>query len=340
MRALRVQRHGEPVDALRLEEVPSPRPGPVQVTVRVGAAALGLPDILLSRGSYQLKPSLPFTPGLEVAGTVVAAGSDVDAAWVGRRVVGVPALPDGGFAEEAVLPAGNLYPIPDDVSDVDAAATHIAFTTAHVALHRRAGLQPGETLLVHAGAGGTGSAAIQLGVLAGARVIATAGSPDRVEFCRELGASLAVDYRTEDFSVVVRDVTDGRGADVVFDPVGGEVFHQSRRCVASEGRLLLIGFAGGEPQTIKATGVLLGNYSVLGVYMGAYSRTDATRAFLLGVHDELMTGLRTGAIRAVVSREVGLDGVADGLAELRDRAVIGRIVAHPVDAPRPTPGAG
>ncbi len=329
MRALRVHHHGEPADALRVEDVPAPRPGPAQVTVRVGAAALGLPDILLTRGSYQLKPALPFTPGLEVAGTVVAAGRDVDADWVGRRVVGVPALPDGGFAEEAVLPAGNLYPLPSDVGDVDAAATHIAFTTAHVALHRRAELQPGETLLVHAGAGGTGSAAIQLGVLAGARVIATAGSPDRVAWCRELGASHAIDYRTEDFAALVRERTDGRGADVVFDPVGGEVFHQSRRCIASEGRLLLIGFASGEPQTIKANGVLLGNYSVLGVYMGAYSRTDADRGFMLGVHEELMTWLRTGTIRAVVDREIDLDGVADGLGQLRDRAVIGRIVVRP-----------
>ncbi len=140
---------------------------------------------------------------------------------------------------------------------------------------------------------------------------------------------------------MVRELTDGRGADVVFDPVGGTVFHESRRCIASEGRLLLIGFAGGEPQTIKAGGGLLGNYSVLGVYMGAYSRTDATRAFLLGVHDELMTWLRTGAIRAVVSREIDLDGVADGLARLRDRAVIGRIVARVGDgAPRRAPGSG
>jgi len=169
MQALRVHQHGEPEQALSVEEIPAPVPGPGQVTVRVGAATLGLQDVLLVRGSYQLKPTLPFTPGLEVAGTVTAVGDAVDATWLGQRVVGVPALPDGGFAGQAVVTASNLYPLPDGVGDVDAAATHIAFTTAHVGLHRRADLQPGETLLVHAGAGGTGSAAIQLGVLAGLR---------------------------------------------------------------------------------------------------------------------------------------------------------------------------
>jgi NADPH:quinone reductase len=329
MRALRVNGHGEPEQALALEDIPVPVPGPGQVTMRVGAAALGLQDLLLVRGSYQLKPSLPFTPGLEAAGTVVAVGDAVDAGWIGQRVVGVPALPDGGFAENAILASSNLYPLRDDVSDVDAAATHIAFTTAHVGLHRRAGLQPGETLLVHAGAGGTGSAAIQLGVLADARVIATAGSPERTAICRDLGASVAIDYRREDFETVVRDLTGGRGADVIFDPVGGSVFERSRHCIASEGRLLLIGFAAGEPQTIKANGVLLGNYSVMGVYMGAYSRGDANHGLLRGVHDELMGRLSAGEIRAVVDHEVDLSGVAEALGQLRDRNVIGRIVVRP-----------
>jgi NADPH:quinone reductase len=329
MQALRVHAHGEPEEALVLEECPDPIPGPGHVRVGVGAATLGLQDVLLARGSYQLKPPLPFTPGLEVAGTVTGVGDAVDSTWVGRRVVGVPALPDGGFAEQAVVSATNLYPVPDDVTDVDAAASHIAFTTAHVALHQRAALQPGETLLVHAGAGGTGSAAIQLGVLAGARVVATAGSPDRTRICRDLGASVAVDYRHEDFEAVVRDETDGRGADVIFDPVGGEVFQRSRHCIASEGRLLLIGFAAGEPQTIKANRVLLGNYSVMGVYVGAYSQSDAGRTVLRGVHDELMRDLRGGNIRPLVSRVVTLAEVPAALGELRDRRVVGRIVGCP-----------
>ncbi|HSO96405.1 MAG TPA: NADPH:quinone oxidoreductase family protein [Acidimicrobiia bacterium] len=328
MRALRVHRHGEPDQALQLEDVSAPVPEPGQVTVRVAAAALGLQDLLLVRGSYQLKPPLPFTPGMEAAGTVVAVGEGVDGSWVGQRVVGVPALPDGALAESARMVATNLFRLPDDVTDTDAAATHISFTTAHVALHRRAALQPGETLLVHAGAGGTGSAAIQLGAVAGARVIATAGSPERTAVCRELGASVAIDYRREDFEPVVRDLTDGRGADVIFDPVGGDVFDRSRHCIASEGRLLLIGFASGAPQTIKANGVLLGNYSVMGVYMGAYSR-DADRALVRGVHEDVMRLLSAGTVRALVSREVGLDEVAAALADLRDRGVIGRVVVRP-----------
>ena len=329
MRALQVHRHGEPTAALHLEDVASPQPGVGQVTVRVGAASLSLPDVLLCRGSYQLDPPLPFTPGLEVAGRVVAVGDDVAAGLVGRRVVGVPALPAGGFAQEALVPATGVYDVPDDVTDVDAAAPHISHRTAHVALHRRARLEAGQTLLVHAGAGGTGSAAVQLGVLAGAHVIATAGSAERVAACRALGAELAINYRDEDFVPIVRDATDGRGADVIFDPVGGETFRASQRCVASEGMIVLIGFAGGEIQNMPANRVLFRNHDVVGLYMGAYSRGEGNRRVLESVHDEIMKLLGSRRLTPLVSAHVGLDDVAATLERLRDRQVIGRSVTCP-----------
>jgi len=329
VRALRVHRHGEPTAALSLDDVEAPQPGPDQVRVAVGAASLSLPDVLLCQGTYQLDPPLPFTPGLEVAGRVTAVGDPAAGELLGRRVVGVPSLPHGGFAEEALVPRGGVYPVPDGVTDRDAAATHISHRTAHVALHRRARLQPGQTLLVHAGAGGTGAAAVQLGVLAGARVIATAGSASRVAACLALGAHHAVNYRDVDFVPVVRDLTDGRGADVVFDPVGGSTFRSSQRCVASEGVILLIGFAGGEIQDMPANRILFRNHDVAGLYMGAYSRGADNRRFLDGVHAELMGWLDAGRLVPLVSAEIGLPDVGARLEALRDRHVVGRVVVDP-----------
>ncbi len=330
MRALRVHEPGEPGAALRLDDdVTVPELGAGQLLVRVGASALGLPDVLLARGTYQLKPPRPFSPGLEAAGVVVAAGAGADAALVGRRVVGVPALPHGTLAEQCIIPAANAYRVPDDVDDVAAAATHIAATTAHLGLHRRAALRPGETLVVHAGAGGTGAAAIQVGAIAGARVIATAGDGARTAVCRDLGAAAAIDYTTEDVAARVLALTDGRGADVIFDPVGGDVFHASRRCIAPEGRIVLVGFASGEVPQIPANQVLFRNYSVLGLYVGAYSRDRAGRELMEHVHADVMQWLRDGRLRALVSREITLAEAPGALEDLRDRKVIGRVVVRP-----------
>jgi NADPH2:quinone reductase len=329
VRAVRVHRHGEPRDVVVVEDVDTPEPGPGQVRVRVGAAALNLPDAMLCRGGYQLHPELPFTPGLEAAGTIVALGDGVDPALEGRRVVAVPELPYGALAQESLLPAARAYPVPDAIGDAEAAATLIAFTTAHVSLHRRGGIKKGETLLVHAASGGAGSAAVQMGVLAGARVIATAGGAEKLARCRELGADVVVDYRTDDFVDAVLEATGGRGADLVYDPVGGDVFERSRRCIANEGRLLVIGFASGTVPQVSANVVLYRNYSVVGVYMGAYSRDEAGRAFMLDVHRELMELLAAGSIDPSISREVPLDGVADALTDLSERRVMGKVVVRP-----------
>ncbi|MCS5637557.1 MAG: NADPH:quinone oxidoreductase family protein [Myxococcota bacterium] len=326
MKAWRVAEHGEPEKVLVLEDhVALPEPAPDQVRIRVGAAALNFGDDLLCRGTYQLRPGLPFTPGLEVAGEVVAAGAEAGLAE-GTRVMGVPALPAGGLAEYALADARNCYPIPSSLPDLDAAAMLIPFQTGHVALHRRGGLKAGETLLVHAGAGGVGSAAIQLGKVAGARVIATAGGPEKVAICRELGADLAIDYLEEDFAPAVREATGGKGADVIYDPVGGKVFEASRKCVAWEGRILVVGFAGGEMLDAPMNQLLFRSYSLVGVYMGEYSHRD--RPFLDAVHQEILDLSGAGRIKPLIHARVSMEEVSGAIASLAGRATAGKVVVE------------
>ncbi len=329
MKAWTVAEHGAPADVLRLADVAIPTPGDGFVAVRVGAAALNLPDDRLCRGTYQLKPELPFTPGMEAAGIVDAVGAGVDPQLVGQRVVGVAGPPAGSLAEVALVRAVGLYPVPDDVTDAAAAAMLIPFTTGHLALHRRGRLAPGETLLVHAGAGGVGSAAIQLGVLAGARVIATAGGPGKTQLCRELGADVAIDYRATDSKgliAAVMEATGGRGADVVYDPVGGDVFHASRRCIAREGRLLVVGFASGELADTPTNHALYKNYDVVGVYFGAYSG-PADAGWRAGIWRQTLASQRAGELRPVIGRALPLSGDVPGaLTDLAERRTTGRVV--------------
>jgi NADPH2:quinone reductase len=209
---------------------------------------------------------------------------------------------------------------------VDAAALFITYHTGHCALYRRARLQPGEVLLVHAGAGGVGSAAIQLGKAAGATVIATAGGPAKVAVCKEVGADLAVDYLTEDFVQVVKAATDGRGADVIYDSVGGEVFDRSRRCIAWEGRLLVIGFAGGPIAQLPTNHVLLKNYSVIGVYAGEYHNVQP--AVLRDAHAALLRLYARGAIRPLVREQGAFADAPAALARLADRRTVGKVVVR------------
>src|SRR5215210_6052815 len=257
MRAWQVHELGDPQEVLKLEEVE--------------AAALNFFDILLCKGEYQERPDLPFTPGAEVSGPIVEAGEGVDLA-VGTRVLVTPPLPKGGYAEKVAAPAdGSVFYIPDEMPTQAAAALHLAYQTAHFGLHRRADLREGETVLVHAGAGGVGSAAIQVARAAGARVIATAGGPEKVEVCEKRGAEVAVNYREENFVDVVKEATEERGADVIFDPVGGEVFDLSRRCVAFEGRIVIVGFTSGSIADAPTNHLLVKNYSVLGLHWGLYN---------------------------------------------------------------------
>jgi NADPH:quinone reductase len=324
MRAWRVHELGDPVDALALEDVPEPVPGPGEVRVDVAAAALNFPDVLMCRGEYQVKPPLPFTPGAEVAGTIDAIGDGVTSVRPGDRVIAIPKFGDGGLAEQTLAAAATVYPIPASIDWPAAAALHITYQTGHLALHRRASLQPGETLLVHAGAGGVGSAAIQLGRAAGARVFATAGGPEKVEVCGKLGAELVVDYRADDFVAAVKDATGGKGADVIYDPVGGDTFDRSRKCIAFEGRILVIGFTSGRIADAPTNHALIKNYSVVGVHWGLYNLMDPS--LIRATHDELVRLHGTGEIAPLVSSVLPLDAAADALTSLASRGTWGKIV--------------
>src|SRR4051794_41399851 len=326
MKAWRVHELGEPESVLQLDDVDEPVPGRDEVLVGVAATSLNFPDVLMCRGEYQVKPPLPFTPGAEVSGVVRAVGDGVDAGLVGRRVIAIPRFGDGGFTERTVAPAGTVFPIPDSLGDAAAAALHVTYQTGHVALHRRAQLRAGETLLVHAGAGGVGSAAIQLGLAAGARVIATAGGPEKVQVCRDLGADLVVDYRAGDFVDAVKDFTDGRGADVIYDPVGGDTYDRSTKCIAFEGRILIIGFTGGRFADARTNHVLIKNYSVVGVHWALYNINIP--ALVRSTHDELVSLFEAGKIDPLISERVGLAEVPAALARLGSRATFGKIVCE------------
>jgi NADPH2:quinone reductase len=324
MRAWRVHELGEPVDVLRLDDVEPPTPPPGHVIVDVAAAALNFPDILLCKGEYQEKPALPFTPGVEMAGTVVEVGEGVEGLAVGDRVLGAPAMGPGALAERTVAPAATLYPVPEGMPWAAAAALHVTYQTGWVALHTRAALQPGETLLVHAGAGGVGSAAVQLGKAAGARIVATAGGADKVKVLEELGVDLAVDYIADDFVEAVKDFTDGRGADVVYDPVGGDVFDKSTKCIAFEGRLLVVGFTSGRIPQARANHVLVKNYSVVGVHWGLYNRRrpEVPRQ----AHEALTRLYAAGLVDPLVSQVVPFGQVPAALVSLGGRGTHGKIV--------------
>ncbi|MGY1623916.1 NADPH:quinone oxidoreductase family protein [Geodermatophilus sp. SYSU D00965] len=318
MRAWRVHELGEPSDVLTFDEVEQPTPGEGQLRVRVRAAALNFPDVLVVQGRYQERPALPFTPGVELCGEVVETG---------QRVIGSPSGGFGAFAEYALMDAANAWPVPEGMPDEKAAALFLTYQTGHVGLHRRANLQPGEWLLVHAGAGGVGSAAIQLGKAAGARVIATAGGARKVEVCRELGADHVVDYTAEDFVPVVKEVTGGHGADVVYDPVGGDVFDRSRKCIAFEGRLVVVGFTSGRIPEAPANHALVKNYSVVGLHWGLYRTKEPS--LIASTHQALTELVESGQVDPLVSEVLPLDQAPRALAKLADRSTVGKVVLVP-----------
>ena len=326
MRAWQVQRLGDPEQALQLAEVDKPRPEPGEVGIEVRAAALNFFDILLCRGEYQERPELPFTPGGEISGTVHAAGEGANL-QIGRRVIATPPLPRGGYADKVAVPESSVFPIPESIPFEEATALPITYQTGHVALHHRAQLESGETVLVHAGAGGVGSAAIQIAKAAGARVIATAGGPEKVGVCKQLGAEIAIDYREENFVEVVKGATEGRGADVIFDPVGGDVFDGSRRCVAFEGRIVVIGFAGGRIAEAPTNHVLVKNYSVVGMHWGLYTRVmpDLVRS----THEDLVDLYEAGKIGPLISERVPFEQLPGALKLLGGRGTYGKMVLRP-----------
>ncbi|MFF3564200.1 NADPH:quinone oxidoreductase family protein [Streptomyces sp. NPDC002574] len=324
MKAWRVHENGEPREAMRLDDVPDPQPGPGELLLTVRAAAVNFPDALLCRGHYQVRPPLPFTPGVEFCGEIAAVGEGVEGHRTGDRVITPAALPGGAFAEQAVVPAAGVLPAPEALDDAEAAALHIGYQTGWFGLHRRAALRPGETLLVHAAAGGVGSAAVQLGKAAGATVIGVVGGPEKAKAARELGADVVVDRHSEDFVAVVKEATGGRGADVVYDPVGGDAYTRSTKCIAFEGRIVVVGFTSGTIPSPGLNHALVKNYAVLGLHWGLYNTHDP--AAVRRCHDELTRLAAEGAIKPLVSDRVSLTGAADAVQRVADGTTTGRLV--------------
>jgi NADPH2:quinone reductase len=307
---------------LELQDVPPPDLEPGGVRIAVAAAGINFADTLMLAGRYQEKQQPPFAPGMEVAGRVVEVGAEGTGLKPGDRVMA--ALGAGGYAEQVVAAACDVTPIPDEMDFVTAAGFPVAYGTSYHALTARAGLRAGEVLLVHGAAGGVGLTAVEIGHALGATVIATAGSAEKLAVAKAHGADHLINYREEDVKAKVRAFTSGRGADVVYDPVGGAVFDTSLRCTAPEGRLLVIGFASGEVPQIPANLLLVKNLSVIGYYWGAYRRRQAVD--LQTGFQELLGWYRDGRIKPTVSATFPLEGANDALDLLRRRGSTGKVV--------------
>ena len=327
MKAWQLSRYGEPEDVLELAEVPRPEPGPGQLMVRLLAAVANFPDVLLCRGTYQVRPALPFTPGLELCGEVVAAGPDVVGFAPGERVIGAAAFPSGAFAEYALMDAGRAFSAPEGLDDAEAAPFLVTYQTGWFGLHRKARLKAGETLLVHAAAGGVGSGAVQLGKAAGARVIGVVGGAEKARLARELGADVVVDRHEEDFVAVVKEVTHGKGANVVYDPVGGESFYKSTKCIAFEGRIVVVGFASGEIPRAALNHALVKNYDILGLHWGLYERLDP--ALIRACQAELTKLVDAGQLKPLITERLPMTQVPDALRRLGAGGTTGRVVFLP-----------
>jgi NADPH2:quinone reductase len=324
MRAIVVDRLMEPAD-LKVGEIHEPeiRPGTLKLDVR--AAGCNFFDILMLQGTYQVKPPFPFVPGAEVAGIVTEVGEGVEDFRPGERVFASAGM--GGYAERAVVPAQSAWHLPDAMSFEEGAALPIIYPTSYAGLVWRAALEAGETLLVHAAAGGVGLAAGQIGKALGARVIATAGDPAKLDVAAQSGADVGIDYRKEDFVARVMEETGGRGADVIYDSVGGEILNRSLKCIAWNGRLVVIGFASGEIPSIKANRILLKNIAVTGLHWGAYAHHEPER--IPEVFQALFDLYARGQIKPVIFATYPLEEASRALADLGSRRSYGKLIITP-----------
>jgi NADPH2:quinone reductase len=321
MRAVHCVEWGAP-ELLRVVEVADPQPGAGEIRVRVAAAGVNYPDALIVQKKYQLQPPLPFTPGTEVAGRIDALGADVTGFKVGDRVVAFTGL--GGFAEAVCVPAAQAVAIPPGVSDEAAAAFTLTYATAHHALIERGNLKSSETLLVLGAGGGVGLAAVEIAKLIGARVIAAASTDSKLAASHAHGADALLNYSSVDLREAIKTLTEGRGVDVVFDPVGGAYTEAALRALAWRGRLLVVGFANGEIPKIAANLLLLKSASLVGVFWGEFARREpqANRMMMMA----LFTWLAQGRLQPHVSRVYSLQDTALALRDLLERRAIGKLV--------------
>lgn len=340
MKAWRVHQYGAPAEVLTLDTVEVPEPAAGQVRVQVEALAINFNDLDGILGRYRtVKPPLPYIPGMEVLGRVDACGEGAEA-WQGRRVCAIPDGAFGGYAEYAVCPTAMAFEMPASMPSDEAAAIYFPFHLSSLALFERGKLAAGETVLIHAAAGGVGSAAVQLARDAGACVLATAGSPKKLELCRELGAEVAIDYRAEDFAARVLEETDGRGVDVVFDSVGGSVTEDSMKCMAFDARLLALGFAAGieaeDESRLTPRPWLFGNFSFCGV---CHAYVDDPLAFKkqtglnfpshadgVALHERVLGLLAEGRVRPVIGQRLEFEELPRAFAAIERREAVGRSI--------------
>ena len=324
MKALICREYG-PIEGLKVEEVASPHPGPNEVVVEVKASSLNFPDALLVQGLYQVKPPLPFSPGMELAGIVKEVGPAVRGAKIGDRVIASPGR--GGFAQECLVPADRLSPLPSGMDFETASAFVLTYCTSLHALKDCGHLEPGETLVVLGASGGTGTSAIEIGKAMGAKVIAAASSEEKLTFCKELGADETIDYEKSDLRQRILDLTGGKGADVVYDPVGGAYTEAALRATAWRGRLLVIGFASGTIPAVKLNLALLKERSLIGVYWGEWTQRDP--AGQRRNVEQLAAWFAEGKIKPAVMERVSLEEAPAAMQRLLQRKVKGKVVVVP-----------
>jgi NADPH2:quinone reductase len=327
VKAWQVTSLGEPVDVMSLAEIPSPAVQPDHVRVRVLATALNFPDALMARGLYQVRPDLPFVPGVEVCGEVLETGPQSRGHLsfsVGDRVVGHTAVPHGSLAEECLMPLAGTFAAPTTLSDAAASALTVGYQTAYVGLVRRAGLRAGETLVVHAAAGGVGTAAVQVGKALGARVVAVVGSAAKAEVARAAGADEVVDRSVGDLVGGLKEAVGRGGADVVFDPVGGASYDASTKVVSFEGRIVIVGFTSGTIPAPALNHALVKNYSIVGLHWGLYLQRNPEVA--REAHERLTQWADEDVIAPVVSQQVPFEDAPSALARVAAGESTGRIV--------------
>lgn len=321
MKAILCKEYTQP-DGLVYEEVESPKVRGGEVKIAVKAAGLNFPDLLMIQGLYQMKPPFPFSPGLEVAGDIIEVGEGVTNRKVGDRVIGI--VNYGGFAEEVCAPAIMTLPMPENMSYEHGAGFPLTYGTSHVALAHRAKLQAGETLLVLGAAGGVGLTAVELGKLMGANIIAAASTEEKLALTREYGAAHTINYVEQNIRDEVKSITGGKYADVIYDPVGGDAFDTAIRCVAWEGRYLVIGFASGRIPELAVNRVLLKNSSLVGVFWGAYALNQPQ--VLQDSFTQLLTWYAEGKLKPHIDRTLPLENAPEAFHMMANRQVKGKVI--------------